>query len=203
MRLRFAEPPDQHPAVLFDHANRGRRVRLRRQEHEGQAEAAHLLPQQRERARRHAAPARPGDNAVADVAQHVGRQLRRAGAEAEPDCAEHRRAVPHPAAEARQPLGERAVGQADRPGARREIVERRDERALVARDGRDFCGAGPFRLEVVGREAARQRVAVAREVLARRPDARDQRHMRTGMSAFSSTWRVTPPRISCRSREWL
>ena len=29
------------------------------------------------------------------------------------------------------------------------------------------------------------------------------RHIRTGMSLFSRMWRVTPPRISCRSREWL
>jgi len=29
------------------------------------------------------------------------------------------------------------------------------------------------------------------------------RHMSTGMSLFSSTCRVTPPRINCRSREWL
>ena len=30
-----------------------------------------------------------------------------------------------------------------------------------------------------------------------------QRHISTGMSLFSRTCRVTPPRMSWRSREWL
>ncbi|SIT56586.1 hypothetical protein BQ8794_30035 [Mesorhizobium prunaredense] len=163
------ESPDEPSAIGQDHLLRGEITRLGSDLDEGQAERSRLAEHQPHRLCRIAAPPLPWHYGIADVAEHMWRQLGGAALPAKADRAGDF-AVPDPAPESRQARHSRPIRQGDRTTLGIGVVEIGEEGSWILFDGRKLLARRLHQPHIVRRPAAFERGLVRRQMFKRRFD---------------------------------